>query len=342
MKSNLWYRNRRPLFIFAGVSSYALALFLVWGLLANPSSHVIRNAYGEYFVDGTAMINFESCTEQAEKEGANPLISSFRHDIPGIEDVLQKNAINGNDIILLLTNSGFSHFTSNFLCITDELGIDKIVLATTDMSSAEYFRAQNRSIVFDPLRVFGTDTNQFGSEEHRNIASSKIFFVYEILRRGYNVFLSDVDIVIFDKKVFEHVKDNHPADLVIQSDSPPPYNSRLKLNTGFFYIRSNARTLKFLEKVMMYRLQHPEKHEQEALNNVLAKGEQCINVAVLDRYLYPNGHMYFTYKMCEKADIQPKIVHVNYYQSDSKVALLKHHKWWKIDSEQKCINSLNK
>ncbi|KAL0219044.1 hypothetical protein P9112_004697 [Eukaryota sp. TZLM1-RC] len=331
----------KTLAIFAGVFVYGSALMLVWGFLASPSTNVVRNAYGKYFVDGTPIVNFEQCAEEAKKEPTDPVIQTFRHDIPDIDKVLESNAINGNDIHLLVTNSGFAQMTSNFLCWTDRLGLDNLVLATTDQKAAEFFgTVKNRPVIFDPLRTFSTDTHKFGTEGHRTVASSKMFYVYEILRRGYNVFLSDVDIIPFEKDVFQYVKQNHPCDLAIQSDSPPPYSSKIKLNTGFFYIRSNPRTIRFLEKVLSYRLANPDQHEQEALNNVLAKDERCISTCVLDRYLYPNGHMFFTYKLVEKAQVKPKMVHVNYYEYDSKVALLKHHKWWILDpkEEGKCVN----
>ncbi|KAL0241747.1 hypothetical protein GEMRC1_006982 [Eukaryota sp. GEM-RC1] len=325
MRNNRKTLNRYAL-IFGGVLFYAITLCLVWGHFASPQDHVVRNAYGQYFVDGTPIVNFESCAEQAKKEGLDPTIASFQHDIPGIDEILEANAVDNKDIVLVVTNSGFADLTSNFLCCSDKLGISNIVLATTDEVAAKFYTEQNRPVIFDPLRTFGSATHKFGSEGHRSVASSKMFYVYEVLR------------LLFDKNVFAEVKANHPCDLAIQSDSPPPYNSKIKLNTGFFYIRSNARTLRFLEKVMLYRLQHPDKHEQEALNNVLANKEECISVCVLDRYRYPNGHMYFTYKLVEKAEVEPKMVHVNYYQFDSKVALLKHYNWWFIDENRKCVN----
>ncbi|CAI0463478.1 unnamed protein product [Linum tenue] len=92
----------------------------------------------------------------------------------------------------------------------------------------------------------------FGTKCFQKVTKVKSRIVLQILKMGYNVLLSDVDVYWFENPL-QYVRSFGPTTLVAQSDEynqTGPINLPRRLNSGFYFARSNAPTIAAIEKVV--------------------------------------------------------------------------------------------
>ncbi|KAI3879388.1 hypothetical protein MKW92_016951 [Papaver armeniacum] len=121
---------------------------------------------------------------------------------------------------------------------------------------------------------------------------------------GYNVLLSDVDVYWFENPL-PYLRSYGPAVLVAQSDEfnlTVPINMPRRLNSGFYFARSDAETIAALERVVNHA-SISTLSEQPSFYDVLCgeggkhrlgddrchEPETNLTVHFLDRDLFPNG-----------------------------------------------------
>ncbi|XP_073316574.1 beta-arabinofuranosyltransferase RAY1-like [Primulina huaijiensis] len=106
----------------------------------------------------------------------------------------------------------------------------------------------------NPPTNISFDDCHFGTECCRKVTKVKSRMVLQILKLGYNVLLSNVDVYRFENPL-PYLRSIGPAVLVVQSDEcnmAGPINLPRCLNSGFYYAHSDFITIKALEKVLKH------------------------------------------------------------------------------------------
>lgn len=148
------------------------------------------------------------------------------------------------------------------------------------------------------------DDCHFGTPCFQRVTKVKSRVVLEILRLGYNVLLSDVDVYWFDNPV-QFLYSLGSATFAAQSDEyneTGPINLPRRLNSGFYYARSDHATITAMEMVVKHANKSSSSEQpsfydilcgQEGANrhgnNICLEPSTNLTVMFLDRNLFPNG-----------------------------------------------------
>lgn len=181
---------------------------------------------------------------------------------------------------------------------------------------------------------------QNGTGASHEISALKYEVLLEMLSLGWNVLLSDADVVTLQDPFVGHLY--RDADLEAMSDGSTPaeaYGSvvfyddpsmgwsryaqgiqHYNLNSGLFYVQANARTQSLMKR-MAERMAKQKYWDQQAFNEevfFLTHGEYKspgISVRVMDIYTYMNSKTLFKRVRYDLVLPQkrPVMVHINYH-----------------------------
>ncbi|KYQ88315.1 WD40 repeat-containing protein [Tieghemostelium lacteum] len=257
--------------------------------------------------------------------------------------------IKENDKIVLMCNYGFRDMTMNLLYTFNKIGVDsnRYFLFALDDKVYDFFQKKNiKSIRFkrelehqqsnnNNDGVYGEDAESYGNVGFRAICNEKPLVVLDVLKKGYNVLWTDTDIVWLSdplKHFYETVNRQHSfeddsIDLYVQQDDDD-------ICAGFYFIRSNPRTIQYMETVIKFL--NPVVDDQIAMRKFLKEQavsidsqetllnfytalsldesgqlENKIRYFKLNRQHFPNGTAYFNLKLPQRASTTPVIVHNN-------------------------------
>ena len=158
----------------------------------------------------------------------------------------------------------------------------------------------------------------------------KTKIILAALYLGYNVFITDADIVFFkNPQLYLRCPD---CDIEIQSD-------HVELNSGFYIARPTEGAILLHQKMMDKANQSNKTSNQKALNNAIKKLRQDnrIKVSMMDKYKFPCGIYYFErFKRMWPVDnvcTDCVIVHNNWIMGkQAKVYRFKDHLLWVVDT----------
>ncbi|RLM92028.1 beta-arabinofuranosyltransferase RAY1 [Panicum miliaceum] len=170
----------------------------------------------------------------------------------------------------------------------------------------------------DPLspKNVSFDDCHFGTKCFQQVTKVKSRIVLEILKLGYNVLLSDVDVYWFDNPM-PFLYSLGPATFGAQSDEyneTGPINLPRRLNSGFYFARSDNATITAMQMIVKHA-SDSGLSEQPSFYDVMCgkngtnriSDDKCLEpntnltVVFLNRDLFPNG----AYKgLWEKHDVQ--------------------------------------
>ncbi|XP_010056453.3 uncharacterized protein At1g28695 [Eucalyptus grandis] len=154
--------------------------------------------------------------------------------------------------------------------------------------------AAHRRCLFQRLHCYRLETEgvDFGGEA---VYMSKGFvrmmwartqFLTEVLRRGYSFIFTDTD-VMWLRNPFARLSRNQSVDLQISTDlfNGDPRPEKNLINTGFYFVRSNNKTVALFEAWYAQKDNATGKKEQDVLQDLAregAFGELGLNVRFLD------------------------------------------------------------
>ncbi|KAM9973935.1 hypothetical protein ACTFIW_007597 [Dictyostelium discoideum] len=264
--------------------------------------------------------------------------------------------IKENDKIVLMCNYGFRDMTLNLLKCFEKLSIDKsryilycmddkaykfftefkgiecqrfsrddIIINSSTSSSTQLFHDNNTN---DNKGIYSENAESYGDIGFRAICNEKPLVVLDVLKKGYNVLWTDTDIVWKRDPFIHFYQDinqenqfiNDDIDLYVQQDDDD-------ICAGFYFIRSNQRTIKFIQDSINFL--NPCIDDQIAMRlflksqgiNIKSKNillllsendkKDKIRYRLLDKKLFPNGTNYFNLKITQRDNITPFIIHNN-------------------------------
>ncbi|XP_066364530.1 beta-arabinofuranosyltransferase RAY1-like [Miscanthus floridulus] len=231
-----------------------------------------------------------------------------------LELVADKN----RSVVLGVAGKSYRDMLMSWVCHLRHLRVTNFIVCALDHETYEFSILQGLPVFIDPLspKNVSIDDCHFGTKCFQQVTKVKSRIVLEILRLGYNVLLSDVDVYWFGNPM-PFLYSLGPATFGAQSDEyneTGPINLPRRLNSGFYFARSDNATIIAMEMIVKHAT-NSGLSEQPSFYDVLCgeNGTNCISddkclepntnltVVFLNRDLFPNG----AYKgLWEKHDVR--------------------------------------
>ncbi|KAJ0972451.1 hypothetical protein J5N97_020410 [Dioscorea zingiberensis] len=208
--------------------------------------------------------------------------------------------------ICKVAGDNYKDMLMNWVCCLRHLAVTNFIVCALDLEIYEFLILQGLPVFKDPLAPSNISFNDchFGTKCFQKVTKVKSRIVLQILRMGYNVLLSDVDVYWFENPL-PILYSFGSATLVAQSDEyneTGPINLPRRLNSGFYFVHSDPPTIAAMEKVVKHA-SNSDLSEQPSFYDVLCgegglnriSDNQCIEpstnlrVHFLDRNIFPNG-----------------------------------------------------
>ncbi|KAJ1396698.1 hypothetical protein SESBI_32370 [Sesbania bispinosa] len=223
-----------------------------------------------------------------------------------LESLLSITADRNKTIVLTVAGYSYRDMLMSWVCRLRKLSIENFIVSALDQETYHFSILQGLPVFTDPIAPsnISFDDCHFGTKCFQKVTKVKSRIVLKILKLGYNVLLSDVDVYWF-KNPIPLLHSFGPAVFAAQSDEyqkQGPINLPRRLNSGFYYAHSDSQTIAAIEKVV----RHAETSglsEQPSFYDILCgKGgsnrvgdnkcvepETNLTVHFLDRDFFPNG-----------------------------------------------------
>ncbi|KAA8515820.1 hypothetical protein F0562_018569 [Nyssa sinensis] len=118
-----------------------------------------------------------------------------------------------------------------------------------------------------------TGEKLFMSEDFIKMMWRRTLFLLDLLKRDYNFIFTDTD-VMWLRNPFARLSRNSKEDLQISTDffRGNPWSKNNPINTGFYYIRSNNKTIALFDKWYAMKDSSKGMKEQDVLASLIKKG----------------------------------------------------------------------
>ena len=275
----------------------------------------------------------------------------------GMSDELAKSTV-----LILSANMGYADMTLNFLCRLREISKTfKYIVFAQDPSFYKFLQWYNiPSVSGSVIHRVSTENDQtFRSTEFNQISIAKMIATRIVLELGYNVLFSDVDIA-WKKNPMPFLAAD--VDLTIQSNSGTNIFSTIigEPNTGFYFIKSNDRSMALLDHTIKRARDDPSLDDQSHFGSVLQEwhrsrkaifmmegmstpwiyhGYRPFTFRLLHPYLFQTGQVAFHPQKLDppgdRKDQDIVLVHANFMVGhSSKVDFFKQHALWHLKDQQ--------
>lgn len=223
-----------------------------------------------------------------------------------LESLLPLVADKNRTIVLAVAGYSYKDMLMSWACRLRQLAVTNYVICALDEETYQFSILQGLPVFRDPLSPSNISFNDchFGTKCFQRVTKVKSRIVLKILKLGYNVLLSDVDVYWF-RNPLSFLCSFGPAVLAAQSDEynqTGPINLPRRLNSGFYFARSNSPTILSMEKVVKHAAssglsEQPSFYDtlcgeggsQRVGDNKCVEQETNLTVHFLDRNLFPNG-----------------------------------------------------
>ncbi|KAA8520420.1 hypothetical protein F0562_014676 [Nyssa sinensis] len=171
--------------------------------------------------------------------------------------------------------------------------LDHLLIVAVDQTA--YDRCKFRRLHCYRLVTDGVDfkgEKLYMSDDFIKMMWRRTLFLSDVLKRGYNFIFTDADIMWL-RNPFAKLSKNESEDLQISTDvfEGNPWSEQTLINTGFYYIQSNSKTISLFEMWHAMKSNSTGMKEQDVLASLMKKGvfrELGLRVRFLDT-LYFSG-----------------------------------------------------
>ncbi|KAL0401044.1 UNVERIFIED_CONTAM: hypothetical protein Slati_4134300 [Sesamum latifolium] len=156
---------------------------------------------------------------------------------------------------------------------TRELTNQLLIVA---MDQTSYERCRFLRLHCYKLETEGVDfmgEKVYMSADFNKMMWRRTLFLGDVLRRGYNFIFTDTD-VLWLRNPFPYLSRNKTLDLQISTDkfNGKEWSESNPINTGFYMIRSNNKTVALFDKWYALKDTTPGKKEQDVLFDLMRQG----------------------------------------------------------------------
>ncbi|KAL9259487.1 Beta-arabinofuranosyltransferase RAY1-like protein [Drosera capensis] len=223
-----------------------------------------------------------------------------------LEYILPVVADETKTIVLSIAGYSYKDMLMSWVCRLRSLRISNFLVWALDDDTYEFSVLQGLPVLRDRQAPRNISFNgcHFGTKCFQKVTKRKSTLVLRILKLGYNVLLSDVDVYWF-KNPIPFLQSLGPAVLAAQSDEfnlTGPINLPRRSNSGFYFAQSDDPTIAALEKVVKHA-ENSQLSEQPSFYDTLCGehgkyrvgDDKCwdpvtnLTVLFLDRDIFPNG-----------------------------------------------------
>ncbi|TKY68877.1 Nucleotide-diphospho-sugar transferase [Spatholobus suberectus] len=257
------------------IGSFAMATFLFAGV-------VLLYHWSSYFSNELVLTQKKPLCKQSNFTTTN--IEAYGD---GLDSALAKASMGNRTVIIAIVNKAYveQDVESDTTMLDIFLGsfwlgegtrslIDHLLIVAVDRTA--YDRCQ-----FLKLNCFRLETNAVDFEGEK-IYMSKDFikmmwrrtrFLLEVLKRRYNFVFTDTD-VMWLRNPFTRLSKNETEDLQISTDMylGDPWSKNHLINTGFYFVRSNNKTISLFETWYGQKDNSTGKKEQDVLLDLIRSG----------------------------------------------------------------------
>mmetsp|Transcript_123095 Transcript_123095/g.213448 ORF Transcript_123095/g.213448 Transcript_123095/m.213448 type:complete len:339 (-) Transcript_123095:925-1941(-) len=276
-------------------------------------------------------------------------------------------------LIVALTNMGYSDMASNFLCSMRRLGMTNTLMFATDLGSYSFLANRGYDIFY--LNSTSSETGAtWGSKAFNTFVKEKVRGVLAVVSAGYDVFFCDLDMVwkrsLSDVLPTAAREDRLPevdGKKIGQLEGDPNadgsgwdyaiYYYKAHSNTGFYYMRSNNRTVELMQNWLQCcgRVPVDDQDTFDGLTDLHLRGKRLSRIKYvwarckdLQRFLrrvllssreyFPNGSDFFVLKYPQRAKVTPFLLHANQIPGGkrAKIKVMKEFGEWLIDDDSRC------
>ncbi|CAN6346206.1 unnamed protein product [Urochloa humidicola] len=241
-------------------------------------------------------------------------------DLPySLSSLLELAADRNRSIVLGVAGVSYRDMLMSWACRLRHLRVTNFIVCALDHETYEFSVLQGLPVFRDPLspKNVSFDDCHFGTKCFQQVTKVKSRIVLEILKLGYNVLLSDVDVYWFHNPVPFLYSLLGPATFGAQSDEysdTGPINLPRRLNSGFYFACSDNATITVMQMIVKHAT-NSGLSEQPSFYDVMCgkngtnriSDDRCLEpntnltVVFLNRDLFPSG----AYKgLWEKNDVQ--------------------------------------
>ncbi|THU73091.1 hypothetical protein C4D60_Mb04t19150 [Musa balbisiana] len=193
---------------------------------------------------------------QAVAVGNKTLVISYLNkayvEENGMLDLFLRSLKEGEDTAFLITHL--------FLITVDQTAFDRC-----KMHRLHCYRLVSEGLNFSKEQLFMSDG-------YINLVWQKVVVLGEVLKQGYNFIFTDMDIMWL-RNPFSRLSLSG-EDLQISCDyyNGRPYDDSNHINTGFFYVASNNKTIKLFDMWFESRKTLKRMHDQDVLEFLKSNG----------------------------------------------------------------------
>ncbi|GLJ16562.1 hypothetical protein SUGI_0283470 [Cryptomeria japonica] len=222
-----------------------------------------------------------------------------------LDTLLQKVTDNEKTVILAVVGNNYRDMLMSWVCRLKRLKISNFLIFAIDHQIYQFCVLQGLPVVMDAhaMNISFNDCH-FGSKCFQRVTKVKSRIVLQILRLGYHVIFSDVDVYWF-KNPIPYLKSFGPGVLAAQSDEyneTEPLNLPRRLNSGFYFAHSDNATIVAFDKIVKHAALSDMSEQPSFYDTLCGEGgvhrvgdnlciepETNLTVHFLDRNKFPNG-----------------------------------------------------
>ncbi|XP_022974744.1 uncharacterized protein At1g28695-like [Cucurbita maxima] len=201
--------------------------------------------------------------------------------------VLEKAAMANRTVVIAVINKAYADqgvkddttmldvFLSSFWMGEDTRRLlDHLLLVAVDQTAYDRCRFQRLNCF--KLETEGVDfggEKLYMSDEFIKMMWRRTLFLLEVLKRGYSFIFTDTD-VMWLRDPFGKLSKDKTEDLQISTDhfNGNPWSSANPINTGFYFVRSNNRTIALFDQWYSMKNTTAGQKEQDVLFNLIRAG----------------------------------------------------------------------
>lgn len=207
--------------------------------------------------------------------------------------------------VVMVANAGVVDLLLNFVCSAEAARIDlgAVLVFVGDMEMQRVVQAMGVKAIYDP--ALGAMPTQAAGSYLDHTFSRMMWFkaatVYLTLMSGYDVLFQDVDLVwLLDPlKYFEN--DNAHDVFFMDDGARTPRYTPFFVNSGFYYVRHNERTVYLFEKLMKAaasEIGQTHSHQSVLIRHIAESVHLfSVKIFVLNMLQFPSGQVW-TLSVC--------------------------------------------
>ena len=216
--------------------------------------------------------------------------------------------------IVMVANEGVVDLLLNFICSSEAAGVKAadIVVFVGTKEVVPLIENMGASAIYSP--ALGSMPQRAAGGYLDDTFSRMMWFkttsVYLAVRAGFNVLFQDVDLV-WMKNPIPYLKAIDSDISFMDDGARTPRYTPFFVNSGFFFVKYNQRTLYFQEKMLKSgpsEIGYTHSHQSVLIRHAAeAHHSFGMKIYLLDRELFPSGQAYH-----EKKNFIKKIVEHTY------------------------------